>query len=54
MASLRQHYTAQEIIGQLAWQAGLLTEPEPMSPQDLLTLMDWDKIPTQNLIMKSV
>lgn len=54
MASLRQHYTAQEIIGQLAWQAGLLTEPEPMSAQDLLTLMDWDKIPTQNLIMKSV
>ena len=54
MASLRQRYTAQEIIGQLAFHAGLLKEPEPISPRNLLPLMDWDKIPTQNLIMKSV
>lgn len=51
MASLRERYTADEIIGRLAWHAGLLAKPEPMSPQDLLPLFDWEKIPMHNLII---
>lgn len=53
MASLRERYTADEIIGRLAWHAGLLAKPEPMSPQDLLPLFDWEKIPMHNLIIQS-
>lgn len=53
MASLRERYTADEIIGRLAWHAGLLAKPEPMSPQDLLPLFDWKQIPMHNLIIQS-
>ena len=53
LASLRERYTADEIIGRLAWHAGLLAKPEPMSPQDLLPLFDWEKIPMHNLIIQS-
>ena len=52
MASLRERYTANEIIGQLAHCAGLLLEPVPVSPADLLPLFSWDKIPTHHIIME--
>lgn len=52
MASLRQRYTANEIIGLLAYHAGLLPEPVPMSPTELLPLFSWEKIPTQQIIME--
>lgn len=51
MASLRERYTAQEVIGLLAHQAGLLTEPAPVAPTDLLPLFSWDKVPTNSIIM---
>lgn len=52
MASLRERYTANEIIGQLAHCAGLLLEPVPVSPADLLPLFLWDNIPTHYIIME--
>lgn len=51
MASLRERYTAQEVIGLLAHQAGLLTEPAPVAPTDLLPLFSWDMVPTNSIIM---
>ena len=51
MASLRERYTAQEVIGLLAHQAGLLTNPAPVAPTDLLPLFSWDKVPTNSIIM---
>ena len=52
MASLRECYSAQEIIGLLAHQAGLLAEPAPVAPTDLIPLFSWDKVPTNSIIMK--
>ena len=51
MASLRERYTAPEVTGLLAHQAGLLTEPAPVAPTDLLPLFSWDKVPTNSIIM---
>ena len=49
MGVLRQHYTAPEIIGQLAYYAGLLPEPQPVLPSQLITLFSWDKVPLNDI-----
>lgn len=51
MASLRSRFTASEIIGRLAFMAGLLPEPQPMTPQQLLPFFDWKKVPTKDITL---
>jgi glutamyl-tRNA synthetase len=51
MASLRQSYTASEIIGKLAQIAGLQSTPDPVTPEDLLTSFSWEKVPKTNLFI---
>ena len=51
MASLRQHHMPADIIGQLAYVAGLQPEPTFISLNNLLTLFSWDKVPRQDIIM---
>ena len=51
MASLRERYTAKEMVGRLAYHAGLIPQPEPTSPQDVLAYFDWNKVPKENIIM---
>ena len=45
LEQLQSRYTAPEIIGRLAFLAGLLDKPEPARPEELLTVFDWDKVP---------
>ena len=49
MNSLRQHHTPTEIIGQLAYIAGLQSEPLPIYPNELITNFLWDKVPQQDI-----
>ena len=51
MASLRQSYTASEIIGKLAQIAGLQSTPDPVTPEDLLASFSWEKVPKTNLFI---
>ena len=49
---LRKAYGAPEpIIGLLAYLAGQLERPEPLSAAELLPLFDAAKIPTQNIVV---
>ena len=50
MASLRQHHTPTEIIGQLAYIAGLQQDPRPASPTELIACFTWDNVPRQDII----
>ena len=52
MACLREQYTARDIIGMLAHLAGLTPQPQPASPTDLLPLFQWDKVPTENIVVE--
>lgn len=55
IARLRQHYKAPEpIIGQLAYWAGQLEKPEPITPQELLPIFDRNKIPTENIKVNTI
>jgi len=49
MEQLRQHYTAPQILGQLAFLAGLQPQPEPISAEALVPLFSWDKVPRCDL-----
>ncbi len=42
---------ANEIIGLLAHLAGLTDTPAPITPQELISLLSWDKVPTEDIIL---
>ena len=43
--ALKARYTAPELVGRLAWAAGLLPEYAPAMPEELLPLFAWEKLP---------
>lgn len=50
LSELRQkHKNPDEIVGFLAFLAGLLPSPTPAKPQDLLPLFSWQKVPTEDI-----
>lgn len=52
MGYLREHSAdSKEIIGKLAYWAGLLPEAIPFSPEELLNVFSWDKIPTLDIVV---
>ena len=46
--------TPQEIIGLLAHLAGLTNTPVPITPQELIPLFSWDKVPTEDIILNNL
>lgn len=49
MAHLRQRFTAQEIIGRLAFLAGLTSAPRAFSASELIPEFSWEKISVNNI-----
>ena len=47
--ALRSSCGPRELIGRLAYLAGLLPLPEPISPAELLPLFSWDRIPREDI-----
>ncbi len=46
---LRQTSTPQELVGRLAYLAGLIPAPEPITPAELLPQFHWNKVPTGDI-----
>ena len=40
------------VVGILAHAAGLIPEPTPISPCDLLPLFTWEKVPRKDLVLR--
>lgn len=51
LGALQTQYSAQELIGALAYAAGLIPEPAPITPRQLLPLFSWEKLPTADLCL---
>ncbi len=51
MEHLRQTHTSQEIIGQLAYTAGIIARPTPISAKELAGIFDWSNIPASERIV---
>lgn len=52
LRAMRSNYSAQQIIGMLAFAAGLLPEVQPVTPQQLLSCFSWTKVPTQDITIR--
>lgn len=44
MGSLRRRYSPEELVGYLGHLAGLLPQPEPVTPAALAEIFDWSKV----------
>lgn len=53
MGVLREQHSAEEIIGFIAHLAGITPTEQPITPQELLPLFKWEKIPTEDIRVKS-
>ncbi len=51
--ALRSQYAPRKLIGRLAYLAGLLPAPEPVSPVELIPLFSWDKVPRADIPIAS-
>lgn len=47
---LREHYSAEDIIGKLAFSIGLIEEPYPIKATDLIPLFTWNKVSKEDII----
>lgn len=48
---LAKGLTPEDVVGRLAFLAGLLPRPEPVTPEDLLPLFSWEKVPRQDVVI---
>lgn len=48
---LRGRFTPAELTGALAYAAGLIPEPLPVHPSELISEFSWDKIPSHDLCL---
>ena len=53
MGVLREQHSAGEIIGFIAHLAGITPTQHPITPQELLPFFKWEKIPTEDIRVKS-
>lgn len=51
LGALRENHSPEQIIGDLAYYAGILDEPHPVTPQELIPLFSWDKVPHDNILV---
>ncbi len=51
---LRQRFSPEQVIGALAFAAHLTERPRPISPQDLLSGFDWNRIPRTDLYLPNI
>ncbi len=51
MASLRQHFTPQQLIGLLAHAAGLLPTPDAVSARDLVPAFNWGHVGHDDIVL---
>ena len=49
LGQLQKQYTAPEIVGRLAFAAGLIDREEAITPAELVPLFDWKKVPRKDL-----
>ncbi len=49
MEALRRRFTSPEIIGRLAFLAGLIPECQPVTPHELVGSFSWNKVPVEDI-----
>ncbi len=50
-ALIEKGFSPEEIVGRLAFLAGLLDRPEPAAAADLIPLFSWEKVPLEDILL---
>ncbi|CAN5896355.1 tRNA glutamyl-Q(34) synthetase GluQRS [soil metagenome] len=50
LSSLRTHHDAEALVGLLAYAAGQLDAPRPITPRELVAAFDWTRVPTEDRV----
>ena len=53
LGQLQKFYSPQQVLGQLAYSAGLLDRPEAVSAQELATVFSWDKVKKEDICLSA-
>ncbi len=53
MQNLRQHFSSRQVIGWLAFLAGITPSPDAIGVAELLPLFSWEKVPHEDIIVPS-
>ena len=51
LGRLQEKFTASELVGRLAFAAGLTERPDPITPRELIPLFSWEKLPKEDFTM---
>ena len=51
LENLRARYTAEDIVGRLAYAYGLQEEPAPRTPESLIKDFSWEKVPKKDICL---
>lgn len=51
MGCIRERFTPEQIMGKLAYHAGLTESETPMTLEELLPIFSWDNVPTDDVLM---
>ena len=51
LGQLQKVYSPQQVLGQLAFSAGLLDRPEAVSARELATVFSWDKVKKEDICL---
>lgn len=51
MGCIRERFTPEQIIGKLAYHAGLTESETPVTLEELLPIFSWDNVPTGDVLM---
>lgn len=54
LAILRQRFTPEQIVGALAFAAGLTDQPSPIAARDLIADFSWNRIPRNDLYLPNL
>lgn len=54
LGCLRSNHTPDEIIGMLAYYAKLQPHPLPVTPQSLISMFDWNKVPCSDIVTPTI
>ena len=49
LTALSRRFTAEELLGKLAFSAGILEEERPASMDELIRLFDWQKVRREDM-----
>ena len=52
LGELRKAHSPEQIIGLLAYYAGIIDQPAPISAQELIADFSWEKVPTADIPIK--